>query len=62
MNFGIPAEVCLRANAVLPERDGGMLVGGQRDCLVVQEKEQVPRKVNGYSGVVQMAEVAVSHQ
>lgn len=26
---------------------------------MVQEKEQVPRKVNGYSGVVQMAEVAV---
>lgn len=39
-----------------------MLVGGQGNCLVVQEKEQVPRKVNGYSGVVQMAEVAVSHQ
>jgi hypothetical protein len=36
-----------------------MLVDGQWDCLVVQEKEQIPRKVNGYSGVVQMAEVAV---
>jgi hypothetical protein len=62
MNFDIPADVCLRSNAALFERGRGMFVGDRRNCLAVLEKEQVPHKVNGYSGVVQMAEVAVSLQ
>lgn len=38
-----------------------MFVGNQRDFLVVQEKAQVPRTANGYSGVVPTAaEIVVS--
>jgi len=58
-------DVWLRLNSALSEGGESGLVGDLRNRhhgTVVQEKVQVPRKANGYHGVVPTAEVVVSLQ
>jgi len=62
MSSDFPADVCLRPNSPVSEREpqeGGTFVGDQRKCLVVQENAQFSRRPND---VVPIAEVVAGLQ